>query len=119
MDTIEIISGLNTKTLGFGGYSALKHKFDFQLEIGSIVRLTQKIKGADSRSHWTIGLYRVYRIGLGAGTSISNENDARFYSYWFDKIKKDGTLSTKKFYGWNCQSFDYDILTAGIAERVQ
>jgi hypothetical protein len=117
MEPIEIISELNTNTMGFSAYTALKNKFDFSLSVGDIVRLNVKIKGANSRSHWTTGLYRVTRVGRGIGTLTANVDDARFHSYWFEKIKKDGTKINDRFYGWNCQSFDHDILGKGMAER--
>ena len=117
MEPITINSKVNTKTMGFGAYSALKHNFSFALKVGDIIKLNTKIKGIDSRSHWTTGYYRVTYVGLGLGSHPSNTNDARFYNYWFAKIKKDGTKTNSKFHGWNCHSFDVDILGENLAIR--
>jgi hypothetical protein len=116
MEPIKINSGLSITTLGFSGYCALKNKFDFALSVGDFIKLNAKIEGCDSRSHWASGLYRITYVGPGI-SSNSNPNDARYYSYHFEKIKKDGTPINKCVYGWNCQSFDFDILKTGIAVR--
>jgi hypothetical protein len=110
-------STVNADVLGFGEYNSLKSNFNFKLSIGDIVRLNHKVCGYDSRSHWTIGLYKVTAIRLGAAHR-SNAHDARFYSYWFDKIKKDSSKANNNFYGWNCHSFDVDFLETNLAEKL-
>jgi hypothetical protein len=118
VEAVTIIPGLTTKTLGFHAYCALKNKFDFSLKVGQIVNLHVRIKGDRPYDDWTLGYYKVISIGLGLGSSQSYKDDARFYSYTFEKVRKDGSKVSGKFYGWNCQSFDHDLLSNGSATTI-
>lgn len=114
MEAIEIKSELNTSIMGFDAYCALKHNFNFKLKVGDIVQLHIKIKGLTLSGNWNTGCYRVTSIGVGIGSHHSKD-DARFWVYRFEKIKKDGTKSNNNYYSWNCQSFDHDLLEKGMA----
>ena len=116
MAKVKIEPSQTTKTLGFAEYTALKNNFDFALKIGSVIKLNVTIESTHACDNVTQGYYKV----IGVDSLFShNQHDARFHSYTFSKIRKNGDVIKKYATGWSCQIFDVDILGKGYANKME
>lgn len=89
---------------------------NFKLKVGDVCKLNQVIHGIHKSDDWKTGLYRVtmIRASFCYGT---DKLDARRQSYYFEKIKKDGTVYKSFCNGYNCIAWDKKI-DAGQVEIV-
>lgn len=77
----------------------------FKLKVGDVVRLNETIPGIYKCDDWKTGLYRVRWTGALMCYGKDKE-DPRRQSYFFEKIKKDGTAYKSFNNGYRCQAWD-------------
>jgi len=78
---------------------------NFKLKVGDVCRLTEVIPGIHKCDDWKTGLYRVKTI-WALGCYGNDKLDPRRQSYFFEKIKKDGTAYKSFNNGYCCQTWD-------------
>lgn len=89
----------------------------FKLKDGDVCKLNEVIRGIHKCDDWKTGLYRVKRIW--APMCYGNDKlDPRRQSYFFEKIKKDGTVYKSFGNGYNCIAWD-KFIDAGRVEIVK
>lgn len=86
----------------------MSKEFNFKLRVGSVVRLNMRIESITPGCTWTTGYYLVTHIGASFCSGRDREL-ACSQSYSFSKIRKDGTIITKHYNGYNCQAWDKKI----------
>lgn len=78
----------------------------FKLNVGDVCKLNEVIPGTYKKNDWKTGLYRVKQISPGYGTSKSDWNKPQMQVYYFEKVKKDGTVYKNFSNGYRCQAWD-------------
>lgn len=78
----------------------------FKLKAGDVCRLKEIIPGIYKSNDWKTGLYRVIRIYAPFVSSERDRSDPRCQSYFFEKIRKDGTAYKSFSNGYRCLSWD-------------
>ena len=74
-----------------------------KLKIGDVCRLNEVIPGVYKKDGWKTGLYRVKMI---YAPFAYDKEDPRSQSYFFEKIKKDGTAYKSFANGYRCSTWD-------------
>jgi hypothetical protein len=77
----------------------------FKLKVGDVCRLNEVIPSVYRKNDWKTGLYRVKNIYAPMCYGRDKE-DPRRQSYFFEKIKKDGTVYKNFSNGYNCMTWD-------------
>ena len=89
----------------------------FKLKVGDVCRLKEVIPSTYRKDDWKTGLYRVKNIHAPFCYDRDKE-DPRRQSYFFEKIKKDGTAYKSFSNGYNCQTWD-KLIAEGRVEIVE
>lgn len=79
--------------------------FNFKLQVGSVVKLKETIPSIYKKDEWKTGLYRVEYILAPFCTGADKLKPQR-QSYFFKKIKKDGTVYKSFNNGYSCMKWD-------------
>jgi len=90
----------------------------FKLKVGDVIILKDRINSPISGCGWSSGYYRVTSIGPGYGTARCDRGDPRVQTYFFQRIKKDGT-NFGKSQGYNAQVFDSTFIDLDKVELVK
>ena len=77
----------------------------FKLKVGDVCKLNEVITGTYKKNDWNTGLYRVKNIWAPFAYGRDKE-DPRRQSYFFEKIKKDGTIYKNFSSGYSCLTWD-------------
>ena len=77
----------------------------FKLKAGDVCRLNEVIPSVYRKNDWKTGLYRVEYIHAPFCYGKDKE-DPRRQSYYFKKIKKDGTVYKNFSNGYSCMTWD-------------
>ena len=78
---------------------------NFKLKVGDVCKLNEVITGIYKKDDWKTGLYRVKGI-WAPFCNVRDKLDPRRQSYYFEKIKKDGTAYKSFSNGYRCQTWD-------------
>ena len=79
--------------------------FNFKLQVGSVVKLKETISSIYKKDEWKTGLYRVEYI-LAPFCYGADKLKPQSQSYFFKKIKKDGTVYKSFSNGYRCMTWD-------------
>jgi hypothetical protein len=77
----------------------------FKLKVGDVCNLKEMLPGTYRKNDWKTGLYRVTQI-FAPFCYGKDKEDPRRQSYFFEKIKKDGTAYKGFSSGYNCMEWD-------------
>jgi len=77
----------------------------FKLKVGDVCKLNEVIPSVYKKNDWKTGLYRVKNI-LAPFCYGKDKEDPRRQSYFFEKIKKDGTVYKSFNNGYSCMTWD-------------
>jgi hypothetical protein len=77
----------------------------FKLKVGDVCKLNEVIPSIYKKDAWKTGLYRVKNI-WALGCYGKDKEDPRRQSYFFEKIRKDGTVYKSFRNGYRCQTWD-------------
>lgn len=83
----------------------------FNLTVGGVCRLNEIIPGLHKKDDWKAGLYRVTAIRASM-VSRCDAHKPQMQSYYFEKVKKDGTVYKNFINGYNCLAWD-KFITSG------
>ena len=78
---------------------------NFKLKVGDVCKLKEMKPGLYKKDAWKTGLYRVKHIWAPFCYG-RDASDPRRQSYFFEKIKKDGTVFKSFSNGFNCMAWD-------------
>ena len=81
-------------------------KIMFKLKVGDVCKLNEVIPSTFRKDDWKTGLYRVEGIYPSYGVTGKDRTDPRFQSYFFKKVKKDGTVYKSFNNGYNALAWD-------------
>lgn len=77
----------------------------FKLKVGDVCKLNEVIPSTYKKNDWKTGLYRVKMI-YAPFCYGKDKEDPRRQSYFFEKIKKDGTVYKSFNNGYSCLTWD-------------